>query len=138
MWLRAWSQTNDFWHMTDGSIIKMHCTFFKSNGTLFFGSIVVRNQFCLIGKEFMMLWCTILMLMVLFIRTVQEQDIVFIFILFFMGLSILAGENLLYSVDLKYLSGVLSTYLPTMGDHESREIFQLGKQRQRCDAAYLS
>ena len=63
---------------------------------------------------------------------------IFIFILFFMGLSILAGENLLYSVDLKYLSGVLSTYLPTMGDHESQEIFQLGKQRQRCDAAYLS
>ena len=58
---------------------------------------------------------------------------IFIFILFFLGLSILAGEDLLYSVNLKYLSGVLS-----WGDHESQEIFQLGKQRHRCDAAYLS
>ena len=65
----------------------MHCTFFKSNGTLFFGSIVVRNQFCLIGKDFMMLWCTILMLMVLFIRTVQDKDMIIIFILFLCSLN---------------------------------------------------
>ena len=58
---------------------------------------------------------------------------IFIFILFFLGLSILAGEDFLHC------KSEISLRCTIMGgDHESQEIFQLGKQRQLCDAAYLS
>ena len=81
MWLKAWSQTNDVWNMKDDWIIKMHWTLFESNGTLFWQHSCAQS-IMLINKYFMMLWCTILMLMFSFIRTVQEQAIIIIFMVF--------------------------------------------------------
>ena len=48
---------------------------------LCFGSIVVLNQLCLIGKYFMMLLMHNIDVDVSFIRTVQEQATIIIFIM---------------------------------------------------------